>query len=138
MPEGKRLSNLSVNVTNSEFILQDDVISNVGGCKDCESNEESEELASERGDFLETDHLPVDLDTVQGQLRKHLHAWEELEATKLRTGYKLSLPTIHPSVLLKSNKSDLHNYCAFISECVLFSFIRFGENSAPAHTTCTY
>ena len=37
-PEGKKLSDFSMNVTSTQFILQDDVVSNVdvwqeGGCK---------------------------------------------------------------------------------------------------------
>ena len=115
-PEGEKLSDFSMNITSSEFILRDDVINDVDVCREGECNVESEQKRY----CFETENLLGE--TVRGRLRRHLHAWEELEATEsvlsiIRVGYKLPLLTIPPSILLKNNKSALDN-CTFVSEAI--------------------
>ena len=65
-PGGEKLSDFRMNITNSEFILHDDVINDVDVCRDGECNVESEQFASEKGYCFETEHLLGD--TVRGRL----------------------------------------------------------------------
>ena len=118
--EGKKLSNLNMNLINTESIFENDDICIDASFQEGESGGEVGEVSDDKGDFLENETPPVC--QVRGRLRQHFHAWKEIEATEpvlniINEGYKLPLLTIPQSVILRNNKSAFNN-CTFVSQAI--------------------
>lgn len=77
--EGKKLSNLNMNLFNAEFFSQSNDTCSVVSFQEGEPGEEVDNLCIDKGDFLESESAPID--QVRGRLKTHLHAWEELSPT---------------------------------------------------------
>ena len=70
--EGKKLSNLNMNLTNAEFLSQNNDTCSVVGFQEGEPGEEVDNSSFDKGDFIESESAPID--QVRGRLKTHLHA----------------------------------------------------------------
>lgn len=99
-PEGKKLSNNSIDLCYSESVSESNV--------HFENSHEIDNIPVGKGYFLEWECAR---DSVRRRLRRHISAWKEIKPTEavlsvVKEGYKLPLLTIPESRILRNN-----NFC---------------------------